>query len=294
MLITKTPCRLRPADLYGAFFLLLVSFLLKRGCLSILTWLFRATHLLSNSCCHCSKPYPLLHGKKVAHSSRNWNILVDKQSVLIYTQLELISNARILVISFIPMVLYIDETENEQYFIVAGLLAASKEQVVNAYKRFKKHIKGFTMPAKYKAKVFTEFKSHWLDNEYQGIKRKMLYAICAMDDVQILYAAYKKDKQIFDQKTKESVYIQHLTSIVRTIASPASITFDAFGKKDFEDRIVSIVGSLDNAESIAPADSQLEPGLQFIDNICSVIRLHISSDPRDRYYEMLDPLIVRL
>lgn len=229
--------------------------------------------------------------KKLRTPRSDWNILVDKPTESRYTLLELISNCCML---HPIMVLYIDETENEQYFIVAGLLTASKEQVATAYKRFKKHIKGFAMPAKYKAKVFTEFKSHWLDNEYQSIKRKMLETICNMDDIQILYVAYRKDNQTFDQKNKESIYIKHLSSIVSSIESPVSVTFDAFGKKDFEDRIVFTVGRLANAEGIAPADSQIEPGLQFIDNICSVIRLHITADQRDRYYEMIAPFITEL
>ena len=40
------------------------------------------------------------------------------------------------------MVLYVDETENDDFFIVAGLLVESEEAVNESYKRFKKALRG--------------------------------------------------------------------------------------------------------------------------------------------------------
>lgn len=42
------------------------------------------------------------------------------------------------------MILYIDETENDNYFIVTGLLVTSKQNVDMTYKRFKKKCYEFT------------------------------------------------------------------------------------------------------------------------------------------------------
>ena len=36
------------------------------------------------------------------------------------------------------MVLYVDETENDDYFIVTGLLVNSQTDIINTYNHFKK------------------------------------------------------------------------------------------------------------------------------------------------------------
>ena len=75
------------------------------------------------------------------------------------------------------MVLYIDETENEEFFIVAGLLVESDSVVQASYKHLKKSIRGMHIPDRYKAKVYTEFKSTLLDRDYRRIKQRMLVEI---------------------------------------------------------------------------------------------------------------------
>ena len=56
------------------------------------------------------------------------------------------------------MILFVDETECKDYFIVAGLLTESKSKTDDAFKRFKKKVKNFPIPPKKKEKLFTEFK----------------------------------------------------------------------------------------------------------------------------------------
>lgn len=49
------------------------------------------------------------------------------------------------------MILFVDETECKDYFIVAGLLTESKSKTDDAFKRFKKKVKNFpTFPRKRK------------------------------------------------------------------------------------------------------------------------------------------------
>lgn len=69
------------------------------------------------------------------------------------------------------MILYIDETENDNYFIVTGLLVTSKQNVDMTYKRFKKKVNAMNLPPKRKEKIFNEFKSVILDREFQKIKK---------------------------------------------------------------------------------------------------------------------------
>lgn len=122
-----------------------------------------------------------------------------------------------------------------------------------------------------------------LDNDYQRIKVKMLEQLQSLD-CQIVFSCHMKTKETFCQNTKESVYISLLTSVVKNVGEELEIIFDSFGKADFEAAIIEKVGSLDNVVSIVPGDSEKEHGLQFVDNICSVIRLHKSNDVKDFYY----------
>lgn len=65
------------------------------------------------------------------------------------------------------MILYVDETENEECFIVAGLLLSSNTEANTIYARFKNDIKGFKISKKQKEFVYIEFKSFLLDSRFQ-------------------------------------------------------------------------------------------------------------------------------
>lgn len=131
------------------------------------------------------------------------------------------------------MILYVDETECEDFFIVAGLLTESKSKTDVAFKRFKKKVKNFSIPARKKEKLFTEFKSVLLDKEYQKIKVCMLEHIDSLN-YSIIYSVYKKDDNKFNQDTKEQIYIRLLNNIVSNIDTHTDIIFDTFNKQDFE------------------------------------------------------------
>ncbi len=188
------------------------------------------------------------------------------------------------------MILFIDETENTEFFIVAGILADSPEVIETAYRKFKKKIKGFNISPKNKSRIYTEFKSTILDNDFQRIKKRMLEEIHDMDGI-IIYSCYMKKGIRFNQILKESVYITLLSSIVSSIDSECDIVFDAFGKTDFESQIIKSIEPADNVKSIISANSEKEHGLQFADNICSVIRLHKSTDEKDYYYELIRDIV---
>lgn len=188
------------------------------------------------------------------------------------------------------MILYVDETENGEYFIVTGLLVDSEAVLQLAYKRFKKKLKGFNIKTKYKSKLFTEFKSTLLDNTYTRVKERMLEELIPIES-KAIYSCYVKKGVRFNQELKESVYVALLSRIIGEIASRCKIIFDSFGKKDFEDKIIRAFSGVECVEEIRPSFSENEPGLQFVDNICSVIRLHISDDKKDLYYDRIKHMI---
>ena len=188
------------------------------------------------------------------------------------------------------MVLYVDETENEKLFLVAGLLVDSELSIKNAYSRFKKKIKGFRIQEKYRTRLFTEFKSTLLDNEYSRIKDRMLSEISTLDGA-IIYSCYIKKATKMNQVLKESVYITLLSAIVGSLEESTTIVFDAFNKPNFEDNIILSIKDIPMVESICPKDSQTEPGLQFIDNICSVLRRYKSENANREHYEIIRDMV---
>lgn len=100
----------------------------------------------------------------------------------------------------------------------------------------------------------------------------------------VIYSVYKKDGNKFNQDIKERIYLQLLNNIVLNIDEQIDIIFDTFNKKDFEEKIINSIKLNHNVLSIIQQDSRLEFGLQFIDNICSVIRLHIDRKESTLYY----------
>ena len=185
------------------------------------------------------------------------------------------------------MYLFVDETECPEYFIVTGLLVNSKEDVELAYKRFKKSIKGFPIPSELKSKLFTEFKSIEMDRTYQKIKTRML---CCLNDFDhcVIYSCFIKKEIIFPQEEKERTYIGMLSSIVATIDSDVIVLFDRFRKADFEKAIVSAISVMNNVKKIEPVESQAETGIQFVDNLCSVIRLHKTRRDSSNFYNLIE------
>ena len=188
------------------------------------------------------------------------------------------------------MTLYIDETENEKFFIVTGLLLESEDVANSSYRSFKKKAKNLPIPKRDKQVVFTEFKSTILDKHYQSVKTQMMLSLSEVDK-QIIYSSYTKKTAEFPQNFKEDTYIALLSHIVLNIKDDIYIIFDAFNKDDFEKRIIEKISTYKNVQDIIPCDSQLEPGLQYVDNICSIIRHHISGTDIHGFYQYIETCV---
>ena len=184
------------------------------------------------------------------------------------------------------MVLYVDETENKEYFIVAGLLSENEANIDLAYKQFKNSVKGYKISHKAKSRLFTEFKSVLMDRNYPKYKRKMLEEINSAG-CSIIYSYYSKNGSNINQILKQSIYITLISKIASCIEQDINIIFDGFGIEGFEKDIVKSVKAFSHVISARSGDSQEEKGLQFIDNICSAIRRHISEDEVDMFYDII-------
>lgn len=188
------------------------------------------------------------------------------------------------------MIIYIDETEHDDFFIVAGLFAKSDNDIILAYKHFKNSISHFPLSQNVKRNVFLEFKSTILDKQYQRIKKRLLSEITTIDG-SVIFSCYTKKQKNLKQHQKESIYISLLSNIINSIDENVDIVFDEFKNRKFEEAIISTLSQFQNVHSISKNDSQSCPGLQFADNICSVIRLHLTDSDSDYYYEIIESMV---
>ena len=188
------------------------------------------------------------------------------------------------------MLLYVDETENDEYFIVTGFLVESREVADRAFESFKKDIKDMPINKRDKSILYTEFKSTILDRRYSRIKRKMLEKISSMDK-SIIYSCYIKKGNYFTQTFKEETYMTLLSKIVSSTEKEISVIFDTFNKNDFEEEIIERISSYSHVQAIMARDSQKEKGLQFVDNICSVIRLNKSGNDEYGFYKIIEEAV---
>ena len=84
-----------------------------------------------------------------------------------------------------------------------------------------------------------------------------------------------------------------LSKIVLNIDDEVTvITFDSFGNSKFENRIVKEICKIKNVKSIVKDESYNNKGLQFADNVCGVIRKHISGD--DEFYNIISQKVIKI
>ena len=150
-----------------------------------------------------------------------------------------------------------------------------------------------TVSKRDKASLFTEFKSTMLDKHYQRIKIKMIETIVEQEH-SVIYSCYLKKNKGFPQNFKEDTYIALLSRIILSIEANVSVIFDSFNKADFETRIIKRMSEYSNVQAIMARDSQLEGGLQFVDNMCSVIRMKMSDSDKHGFYPMIEKCVQRV
>lgn len=186
------------------------------------------------------------------------------------------------------MVLYIDETENDNYFILTGLLVKSEKEINDVYHSFKKQVNKLKIPKKYKSKLYIEFKSTLLDTRFQKVKIKLLESLNTIDDT-VIYSAYIKKTKHIKQGLKDKTYIRLLSSIINSIDNniDLDVVFDSLPSRRTIMHIIDVISKIENVKSIAPADSQLVPGLQYVDNLCSTVRMNKTGTDDYGFYELI-------
>ncbi|MBR5340882.1 MAG: DUF3800 domain-containing protein [Erysipelotrichaceae bacterium] len=187
--------------------------------------------------------------------------------------------------------LYIDESLDENLFVVGGILVDNEQDMLLAYRQFKKSIDSIPMTRKQKERITHEFNASLLDKSFPQIKRKLLYKLNVFD-CKVVYASANKHN-IKSQKEKEKTYIHLLSRIIEIINEDVIVvTFDSFGNARFERDIISAISNYKNVSSIRNDLSFNNKGLQFADNVCGVIRKHLSGNDADDFYKIIESMTI--
>lgn len=184
------------------------------------------------------------------------------------------------------MILYVDETENTEYFILTGLLLESESIANDIYYSFKKKAANYKISEDLRARLFTEFKSTLMDRMFQPLKKKMIEEINSVDNV-VIYSIYVKKEKSIKKSIKNKIYIRMLTKMINSVDQDFEIVFDK-NVPDYDENIILAASKISNVISIKSADSQLTPGLQLVDNMCSIIRRKYSMSDDDHFYELIE------
>lgn len=182
--------------------------------------------------------------------------------------------------------LFIDESINENTFVVGGILIENDTEHFVAYNQFKKQIKEIPLTRKQKDRITFEFKSTLLEQSFPKIKRKLLYKLIALN-CDIVYSSKNLTSNI-NQELKQNYYIKCLSNIINNINNELIIvTIDELGNKKFENNVFDKVNKYENVKSITKDNSFNNKGLQFADNVVNIIRKHISKIDKNNFYELV-------
>ena len=187
--------------------------------------------------------------------------------------------------------LYIDESIDQNVFVVGGALVENENQILLAYKQLKKQIIKTPLTRKQKEKIMFELKSVSLDRSYPKIKRKLLYKLNSIN-CNIIYS-FRTITRPLNQEIKEKTYIMLLKEIINRLEDEVIIiTFDLFNNTSFENRIIKEIGILKNVKEIKRDLSFNNKGLQFADNVVGTIRRHISGIDINNDYEIISNKVI--
>lgn len=113
----------------------------------------------------------------------------------------------------------------------------------------------------------------------------------------IILTAYIWKRLIMSRMKEERLFRFHKKIILNRkgigwkTSTSGLATFGVKVVNENKHRTEDIIRKNKNVKSISSGDSQLIPGLQFVDNICSVIRLKICNNDKNDYYSIIENLV---
>ena len=187
--------------------------------------------------------------------------------------------------------LFIDESYDQNVFVIGGIITNNKEEITRTYNKFKKRLKKTPFTRKQKLKFMNEFKSVVLDKSFPKIKTKVLIYITS-SNIDIIYS-YKKITGKLKQEAKEELYLKLLKNIINHINDDiVVITFDSFNNNRLNSKIEKEIKELRNVKEVLCMNSYDSKGLQFADNVVGTIRRHISGIDINNDYEIISNKVI--
>ena len=189
--------------------------------------------------------------------------------------------------------LFIDESIDENFYVVGGILVDNENELLLVYNQFKKQVLKMPLTNKQKINITTEFKSILLDKTYPQIKKKFLYKLNSINCSVIF--SYRKLNSKMNKEFAETTYIELLSNIVTSIDDDVIvITFDNFSNVRFEEKIIETIGSINNVKSIKKDYSYNNKGLQFADNVVGVVRRKLSGIDDNYFFDIISNRIIKI
>ena len=189
--------------------------------------------------------------------------------------------------------LFIDESIDENFYVVGGILVDNENELLLVYNQFKKQVLKMPLTNKQKINITTEFKSILLDKTYPQIKKKFLYKLNSINCSVIF--SYRKLNSKMNKEFAETTYIELLSNIVTSIDDDVIvITFDNFSNVRFEEKIIETIGSINNVKSIKKDYSYNNKGLQFADNVIGVVRRKLSGIDDNDFFDIISNRIIKI
>lgn len=186
------------------------------------------------------------------------------------------------------MYLYIDETEDKDYFVVGGILVPDKDTLTGIHKRIAKMIRRQKYSDKTKSKLLTELKDYQINKSYRKIKRTILEEL---EGSGTYYYSLVGKKTHFKQVDKERIYIRLLKKIASKIECEIYIIYDEFRLQRFHNNIEVELMKLDNVLTVKSGNSQSSKSLQFADIICGTVRRYHQDQDTEMFNLIKDKVI---
>lgn len=198
--------------------------------------------------------------------------------------------------------IYIDESEDHEMFVVGGFATTDHKELMDSIyrtRKFVKNKKGLTR--KQINLICNEMKEYQLNRNYRDIKTHLIKSVLYGGDnkkckqitsIKIFGAYYKKNGVLFNQNTKEDVYIECILSLLSNVVSTFNndvyvvydVTYDEFGKSDFDKRLKAAVTSkLSKIENIKPGKSNIIKEIQVADIFAGCIRRSLSNQDMENF-----------
>lgn len=195
--------------------------------------------------------------------------------------------------------IFLDETEDENYFLVGGIVTSDREELLDAIhetRRFIKSKKGLVQ--RHREQILNEIKDYYLVRwGYEDIKVKFLENIRfkkiktknkkkstshVRSNIIVAYMKFEnEEKKHLSQVEKEEIYYQMLCSLLsdpKFANEKIEIIYDEYGNAEFRDRLTNLPNHFKNLIQISPGKSNIIKELQAADVCVGCIRRSLSGE----------------